>query len=111
MNTAAEYSIFNKIYIGLRLEQIEFQEGCFYRPQRSCGKVMFSQVSVILSAGGAYLGSHPLGRHPTCTDTPWADPPGRQPPWADTQPPPGADSPGHTPTVADGTHPTGMHSC
>ena len=96
-----------------------------YRPQRSCGKVMFSQASVILFTGG---GDTPQ------TDTPWADTPfarhppadtplGR-PPWADTprqtcprQPPPGqtplrqtpqadtpqADtpSPGQTPLKAD----------
>ena len=56
----------------------------FYRPQRSCGKVMFLYLYVILFTGG-YL-----------ADTP---------PWADT---PRADTPPHP---ADGTHPTGMHSC
>ena len=50
----------------------------------SCGKVMFSQGSVILSTGEVYI---PLGRHP----------PGRHPP--------------KTATAVDGTHPTGMHSC
>ena len=37
----------------------------YYRPQRSCGKVMFLHVSVILSTGG-------------CLST-WADPPGQTP--------------------------------
>ena len=58
----------------------------YYRPQRSCGKVMFSQASVILSTGGGVCGRHPLGIHPhphPQADTPtlWADTPlGRQPP-------------------------------
>ena len=64
----------------------------FYRPQCSCGKVIFSQASVILSTGGVYpsmhWGRHPLGRYPPentpRSDTPWADTP---PPWADTPPP------------------------
>ena len=60
----------------------------FYRPQRSCGRVMFLHVSVILFTG---LGS---GRHPPQADTP----PGRHPPLG-------------TATAADGTHPTGMYSC
>ena len=34
----------------------------FYRPQRSCGKVMFLQLSVILFTGGS--ATSPLGRHP-----------------------------------------------
>ena len=54
----------------------------------TCGKVMFSQASVILSTGG----TPPPGRH--------------HPSWADTTPPPQ-----ETATLADGTHPTGMHSC
>ena len=76
------------------------QEICthFYRPQRSCGKVMFSQESVIsdipradtprqtLPPADTPLGKHtPLGRHPL---------PHQQ-----------------TATAADGTHPAGMHSC
>ena len=45
----------------------------YYRPQRSCGKVMFLCLSVILSMGGVCpsacwdthsLGIHPPGRHP-----------------------------------------------
>ena len=34
----------------------------FYRPQRSCGKVMFSQTSMILFTGGVYPSMH-WGRH------------------------------------------------
>ena len=91
-----------------------------YRPLRSCGKVMFSQASVILftEVGCVYPSMH-WGRHPdwlcfhrrlsfcshggvcipACTgaDTPWAETPGQTPP--------------PTATAADGTHPTGMHSC
>ena len=41
----------------------------FYRPQRSCGKVMFSEASVILFTGG---GRHPSpGRHPALPSTCW----------------------------------------
>ena len=76
----------------------------FYRPQRSCGKVIFSEAcvknSVHMGGGGrlpqwmlGYTTPHPLGRHR----------PGRQPP--------GQTPPGQTATSADGTHPTGMHSC
>ena len=56
-----------------------------YRPQRSCGKVMFSQTSVILFTWGVdtpYWAGTPLW-----PDTPWADmppkqtsPPGQTPP-------------------------------
>ena len=52
---------------------------------RSCGKVMFSKVSVCPQVGG---GVHPLGRHPL----------GRPP------------FPHETATAADSTHPTGMYS-
>ena len=68
-----------------------------YRPQRSCGKVMFSQASVILSTGDVAetpLGRHPPGRHPLCPVHAGINSP----------PPPMA-------TAVDGTHPTGMHSC
>ena len=88
------------------------------RPQRSCGKVTFLHLSVILSTGGS-------GRHPpvdpgqtTTPRGPWADIPtplGRHPPRAETplgrHPPGQTPSPGQTATAADGTHLTGMHSC
>ena len=41
----------------------------FYRPQCSCGKVMFLHLSVILSMGECL------------TDTPRQTPPGQAPPW------------------------------
>ena len=58
----------------------------------SCGKVMFSQASVILSVGGCL--SHCLLGYIPQADTPWED----------TPPPEMA-------TAADGRHPPGMHSC
>ena len=60
----------------------------FYRPQRSWGKVMFSQASVILSRRGVST------RHPPGADTPRHQ----------TPPPPGPDTPlrhKHTPPGAD----------
>ena len=79
----------------------------FYRPQRSCGKVIFSQASVSHSVPtgvsgrhqpatppspgqtsplGRHLSSrHPLGRHPLDRHPPLA---GRHPPWANTPPHP-----------------------
>ena len=71
----------------------------FYRPQRSCGKVMFLHLSVILSMAGGLAGRHPLDRHP----------PGRHP-LADRHPP-GRQTPPGTATAADDTHPTRMHFC
>ena len=72
---------------------------CF-RPQRSCEKVMFSQVCVKNSVlrGRVYPSMH-WGRHPPAQcmlgyTHPQADTPPRQ-----------------TATAADSTHPTGMHSC
>ena len=39
--------------------------GYFYRPQRSCGKVMFSHLSVSHSVHRGVSATHtPLGRHP-----------------------------------------------
>ena len=85
----------------------------------SCGKVMFSQVSVILSNGG---GVHPprqtphlrqpphLRQTPLQADSPYSDPPLADTPWADTtlgryprhtpsplRRPPGQTPPGQTP--------------
>ena len=85
-----------------------------YRPQRSCGKVMFSQASVILSMGGGVPGRH----------TPWADPPGQTPdthPWVDTpsgkiplgrHAPPAQCMLGYTPPcpVHAGIHPPPVHA-
>ena len=74
-----------------------------YRPQRSCGKVMFLHLSVILSTGGCVYPSKHLGRL-TPGQTPQVDTPRADTPQTDTHPQQMA-------TVADGTHPTGMHSC
>ena len=91
----------------------------FYRPQRSWGKVMFLQASVILLTGGVSASVHAGIPHPLGADTPppQADIP---PPRADTPPskqtppqeqtPPGADPPEQTPTRADpprSRHPPG----
>ena len=113
----------------------------YYCPQRSCGKVMFSQVSVILSTGEGVCGRHPLGRHPSRQTPPGQTPlsrhrlsrhslstpsPGQTPSRHPSgQTPPTQCMMGYTPpcpvhagiypllaaTAADGTHPTGMHSC
>ena len=54
---------------------------CCYRPQRSCGKVMFLHLSIShsvhrrVSATHPPVQIHPLGRHPH-----WADTPGQTPP-------------------------------
>ena len=72
------------------------------RPQRSCGKVMFLHVSVILSTEGVWQ-TPPRQTPSTRADTPKQTPSlGRHPHWADL--PPAA-------TAVDGTHPIGMHSC
>ena len=82
----------------------------YYRPQRSCGKVMFLHLSVILSTGGGVSASVHAGIHTPPWQTPsWADTP-----QADNTHTPGQTSPRQTtpPTVtaADATHPTGIHS-
>ena len=67
---------------------------CYYRPQRSCGKVMFLHLSVILSTGGRGVSSSgPEGGQ---------TPPGRHPPAQCML--------GYGQQV-DGTDPIGMHSC
>ena len=96
----------------------------FYRPQCSCGKVMFLHVSVTLSTGGGCLSHNPLGRHrplvgihPRRADTPIGRQTPRLPPGRQTHLPPAGKSPRQNPpppgtaTAEDGTHPTGMHSC
>ena len=63
-----------------------------YRPQRSCGKVMFLHLSVILSTGGVCLSA--------CWDT---TPPGQTPPPTGQTPPLGRHPLlGRTPPPADG---------
>ena len=59
-----------------------------YRPQRSCSKVMFLHMSVILSTGGPVWQTHPLADTPS-PDTPWADIPlGQTAPQSPWQTPP-----------------------
>ena len=73
----------------------------FYRPQQSCGKVIFSQASVSHSVhGGWCLPQCMLGY------TPWADTPLKHTPRREAHPPEAPPS-----TAADGMHPTGMLSC
>ena len=79
-------------------------------PNSSCGKVMFSQVSVCPQGGCTPLRRHPPGRYPPRQTPPWADPSPEQTPSSLGRHPP--LPPPEMPTAADGTtHPTGMHSC
>ena len=107
-----------------------------YRPQRSWGKVMFLQASVILSTEGGVPDQvlphpgparytpppgparynpqtryTPQGQVPPRPGTP--PPPDRytHPPTRYTPPPPGAEHAGRCGQCAGGTHPTGMQSC
>ena len=99
-----------------------------YSPQRSCGKLIFSQACVNEScplvwgvSASVHAGIHPPSRH-----TPWADIPGQTPTcqvhagihtrcmlgYTHPQPPPRPVHAGiDMATAADSTHPTGMHSC
>ena len=91
-----------------------------YRPQRSCRKVMFLYLSVILFTGGgvcpsACLDTHTPGRHTPEQTSPWADTPlGRSSQWANNPPGQTPSCPVHAgihmATAADGMHPTGIHS-
>ena len=73
-----------------------------YRPQRSCGKVMFSQASVIKFTGFVVWQTPPLQTH-THTHTPWSDTPQADTLQADTpfpgQTPPGQAPPRETPPL------------
>ena len=79
-----------------------------YRPQ--CGKVMFSQASVILSIGQACVAGGGMHGRGTCVA--WGGMCGmgvcglEGHVWQR-----GACMAGETATAVDGTHPTGMHSC
>ena len=104
--------------------------GYFYRPQRSCGKVMFLHVSVILSTGGGrqtpladrqtplLAGRHPLADTPPGRHSPGRHSPGRQthswhPPGRQTHrwqaDAPWADTPGQTPPSRD-SHCSGRYA-
>ena len=75
----------NQFGIEYCVERYYPQQNIYYRPQRSCGKVIFSQASVILSIGGCI---------PACTvaDTPL---PGQTP---------------HLPSACWDTHPHPVHA-
>ena len=93
-----------------------------YCPQRSYGKVIFSQACVKNSVHGGCLPQCMLGytpqeqtpgsRHPPpAADTPLGpDPPQDQTPRSRHHPPPGKQTAAYGQRAA-GTHPTGMHSC
>ena len=85
---------------------------CSYRLQRSCGKVMFLHLPVILFTGWGCLPQCMLGYTPPwpwAATPPWADTPWKHiPAWKHTPPPP-KHTPPPTVTAADWT--TGMHSC
>ena len=86
-----------------------------YRSQRSWGKVIFSQASVILLTGGGGSASVHDGIPPPGADTPRTSPPPEQTPLgADTpqsRTPPGPEHAGVYGQRAGGRHPTGMQSC
>ena len=70
----------------MKVQLQQYKQLDFYRPQRSCGMVMFLHVSVILSTGGGVSGRPPgqTPPHPWADTLPWANTP---PPRADTLPP------------------------
>ena len=78
-------------------------ESNVYCPQHSCGKVMFSQASVILFTGGC-LPQCILGYTPQAGTPPWAS----TAPWAGT-PPGQAHHAGQVHTQA-GTHPPNRYT-
>ena len=70
-------------------EKCKTSDSCFYRPQRSWGKVMFLQASVILLTGG--VSAPPTEQTHTDTHThthPGSRPPQEQTPREQTPPPP-----------------------
>ena len=94
----------------------------YYRPQRSWGKVIFSQACVILFTGGGSASVHagipPRSRNPPQEQAPPGPgtPQSRQPPGAGTplgrrHPPPGKEHARRYGQRAGGTHPTGMQFC
>ena len=76
----------------------------FYRPQRSWGKVIFSQACVKNSVHRGLPEQTPLGRHP-----PGQAPPGQVPPHGQAPPPGQAQPPGQAPPPLAGTPPIRHH--
>ena len=97
--------------IHLKIMSRKRRDFLYYRPQRSWGKVMFLQASVILlTRGGGSASVHagipqpPWSRHPPGADPPehtpsWEQtPPEQTPPWEHTAPhPPEQTPPKQTP--------------
>ena len=77
-----------------------------YRPQRSWGRVIFSQACVILFTGGGGSGSVHAGIPPP--PRPGTTRTRHHPP---DQVPPGTEHAGRYSQHAGGTHPSGMQSC
>ena len=122
------YSSVSVVYPSTKSLQVSLN--C-YRPQRSWGKVIFSQASVILFIGGVCLSTcwdttTPGTRHPHRSSRPPSprarhNPGPGTPPGAGTPPAAGIPRSRHPPSTAEhagrygqrtgGTHPTGMHSC
>ena len=68
----------------------------YYRPQRSCGKAMFSQMSVILFTGGrGSLSGRPPDRDPPGQIPPWTETLQTETPWTET---PQTETPRQTPS-------------
>ena len=65
-------------------------DSLYYRPQRSWGKVIFLQASVILLTGGCLTRQTPKGQTPPVRPIPPGQTPQVRPPWADT---PRSDAP------------------
>ena len=101
---------------------LSLQDSIYYRPQRSWGKVMFLQASVILFTGGGSTWHPPeqTHTHPLGADTPpdqvhplSRHPPGSRhtlmqeqtPPWEQTHTPPSRHPPKQTHTPRDQVHP------
>ena len=82
------------ILSSLSLSSIVLFLQSFYHPPRSCGKVMFLHLSVILSTGGV-SGRHPPGRHPLA-DTPLGRHPQGRHPLGNRHPPGQTPHPGQT---------------
>ena len=73
-----------------------------YRPQRSCGKIMFLHLFVILFRGGG-VWQTPSSQTPPGQTPPWQTPPRQTPPSGQTSPPSGQTPPPLW------THPWGRH--
>ena len=78
-----------------------FYDAAYYRPQRSWGKVIFSQASVILSTGGSTWAGTPPGTRYNPPRTRYTPPGTRYTPWDQV----------HTPVPPDQTPPPPSSAC